>query len=313
MKHRVSYWVIALVVGIAFYSCTKDFVDKNINNQAIQLMAPGNGISTAIQSQTFWWNQLNGADQYELQIVRGNFNTILQLVVDTVTSNTKYTCTLLPGAYQWRVRGMNGGGNTQYTTYSFTIDSATTMSGQTVVLVSPLNGSYSGKSANTFVWDSIVGATKYVVQIINQSTAVIVVDTTFRGSSLTRSLPNGIYTWQVSAQNASSSSPYSSHTLTIDTTHPSVPTLHSPNNDTILSHETVFYSWSNGTTLYAPIQDSIYIYSNSSMTTIVKDTLTSLTTFKDSLATGTYYWRVRSISATGNKSPYSQLWKFSTP
>src|ERR1700749_4889202 len=145
MKRKIIKCFIFITGVLGVYSCTKDFVDKNITGQTIQLMAPGNGLSTSVQSQTFWWNQLNGADQYELQIVKGTFSSAIQLVIDTITVNNKYTCTLYPGSYQWRVRGMNGGGNTQFSTYSLVIDSASSMSGQTVVLVSPLSNAYANK------------------------------------------------------------------------------------------------------------------------------------------------------------------------
>lgn len=300
-----------IILAFSYHSCTKDFVDANITNQTIQLMAPANGVNTSVQGQIFWWDQLTGAEQYELQVVKGSFAYAVQLMLDTIVTKNKFSFTLYPGTYQWRVRGMNGGGNTMYSTNTLIIDTAASMASQTVILVSPPNNSYSNKSSNTFTWDSIFGATKYRIQIINQSNSSIIIDTTFKGISYTRQLPQGTFTWQVSAQNASSSSPFTAWTLTVDTAALSAPNLISPANDTVLTKETFTLSWSNGSGS-GSVKDSVYIYSNASMTTIIKDTLTSLTTFKDSLTTGTYYWRVRSIG-TGNSSAYSLLWKFSTP
>src|SRR5581483_4614914 len=185
-------------------------------------------------------------DKYELQIALGTFSYVQKLILDTNVVNNKFYYSLVPGSYQWRVRAINGGSKTQYTTFSVTIDTTSNMVGQTVLLVSPSNNFYSNHLSNTFSWDSIAGAANYRVQILSQPSNNVIVDTTTKWASLKRSLAQGTYTWQVRAQNNSSNSPYSSNTLTIDTTHPNVPVLLTPadSSTTPTTHFTL--TWSRG-------------------------------------------------------------------
>ena len=304
---------MAILFSLFIGGCTPDFIEKNISNQTIQLMAPANGVHTTTATQTFWWNQLTGAENYELEIVKGTFSYAQQLILDTTVTSNKFNYTLYPGSYQWRVRGMNAGTNTSFTTYSLTVDSTTNMSAQIVVLVSPSNNFYSTTLLNTFKWDSLPGATDYEIQVINQATSNIIVDTAVKIATYTRSLVDGTYTWQVRAQNITSNSLYTSRTITIDTTHPTTPVLLTPVDSSTTASTHFTLTWTNGILKGSPVSDSLYIYSNSALTIVIKDTLTSLTSYSDTLAAGTYYWRVRSIDAAGNKSGYSTTFKFTTP
>jgi len=313
MKHKRHFLGTLLVASVLVVSCTQDFIEKNISGQSVQLMAPGNGISTSVATQTFWWNTVSGAEQYDLQIVQGTFSSAIQLVLDTLVTNNKFTHTLLPGSYQWRVKATNNGYSTPYTTYSLKIDTNTNMSTQILVLVAPTNNFWSNTLANTFKWDSIVGATSYRLQIINQSNSTIVIDTTVKREPITLTVADGKYTWQVRAQNASTNSPYALYTLGVDTTTPKVPVQITPRNDSIFTTDRFTLNWSVSSGSLSPITTTLYIYSNPSMSTIIKDTVTSLTSYPDTLATGTYYWRLQSVNAAGNKSGYSTLFSFSTP
>jgi hypothetical protein len=313
MKYKINYLGIVILFSLFIGGCTPDFIEKDISKQSIQLMAPANGLQTTTATQTFWWTQLSGAENYELEIVKGTFSYVQQLILDTTITYNKFNYTLFPGSYQWRVRGMNAGTNTPFTTFSLTVDTTSNMSAQIVVLVSPANNFYSNQLLNTFKWDSIHGASNYEIQIINQSTSNIVVDTAVKIATYTRSLGDGTYTWQVRAQNITSNSPYTSRTITIDTTHPTTPVLLAPVDSSTTASTHFTLSWTNGILKGSPVSDSLYIYYNSALTIVLKDTLTSLTSYSDTLVAGTYYWRVRSIDAAGNKSGYSATFKFTTP
>jgi len=314
MKHKLNIFCMVLVAGLFINSCTPDFIEPNISSKTIQLISPGNGVHTGVATQTFWWSALSGAEQYDLQVVEGTFISPTELVLDTIVTTNKYTFTLFPGNYQWRVQGINNGYTTAFTTYSFTVDTNTNMTAQTVVLVAPPNNSWTNNLIATFKWDSIPGATSYMLQIINQTNLNIAIDTTVKKEPFTIALPaDGKYTWQVRAQNNSSNSPYSSYTIGIDTTTPSTPMLLTPKDDSATASVRVTLTWSTSAGSLSPVMDSIYIYANSFMTALIKDTLTSLTSYSDSSSAGTYYWRVRAISAAGNKSAYSSLFNFTTP
>jgi hypothetical protein len=314
MKRNLLLPVILFIFFVFCNSCTKDFIEQNITGQTIQLMAPANGLQSATDAQIFWWNSLDGAEQYELQIVKGSFSYVVRLMLDTVITTNKFNYTLYPGSYQWRVRGMNNGGNTQFSTFSLTIDSNTNMSAQVVILVSPANNIYTNALSNTFKWDSVFGAIDYRLEIINNNTSATVLDTALKKEAFTQSLSPGAYTWEVRAENSDGTSAFTSETITIDTSRPNAPLLLTPKNDSTTSSTKVAFTWSNEPVVSGvPIMDSLYIYANASMTTIVRGTFTSLTSYNDTLTAGTYYWRVRSIDAAGNKSAYSALWKLTTP
>lgn len=312
---KLKFYILCLMAIEGFWieSCTPDFIEPNISGKSIQLLAPANGTQTGTETQTFWWTALTGAEQYNLEIVQGTFTAPTQLVLDTNVTTNKFTITLSPGKYQWRVEGINNGGNTPYSTFGLTIDTNTNMATQIIVLVSPANNSWSNRLVNIFKWDSIVGATSYMLQVINQANLVMVIDTIVKREPISLSLPaDGKYTWQVRAQNNASNSPYTSYTIGIDTTTPAIPVLLDPRNDslTLTTHFTL--SWTKTSPPFSPVLDSLYIYSNSNMTSIIKDTLTSLSSYSDTLVAGTYYWRVRAIDAAGNKSSYSSLFSFTT-
>ncbi len=313
MKYKLHILTMIAIAYLSIGSCTQDIIEKNISGQSIQLMAPANGLNTSVATQTFWWSTVNGAEQYQLEIVQGTFNYAIKLILDTIVASNKFTYTLYPGSYQWRVQAANNGYSTQFATYSLTIDTNTNMSAQTIVLVYPSNNFWSNKIANTFKWDSISGATNYRLQVIDQSSLNIIIDTTVKKEPLTLSIGDGKYTWQVRAQNASSYSPYASYTFGVDTTTPSTPVLLTPKNDSATSSTYFTLTWSVNSGSLSPVMDSLYIYSNAALTAIIKDTLTSLTSFSDTLTAGTYYWRVRAVDAAGNKSAYSSSFSFTTP
>lgn len=297
------------------FACTKDFIVKDIKNDTIVVLAPGNNLSTPNNSVTFWWEELDGAEKYKLQIVKPNFNAVQQLILDTNVIGDKFNCTLTPGTYQWRIKGVNNGGSSQYTTFNLIIDTTSNLSGQLVIPITPTSNYLTGGKSLSFSWNSLTAASNYQVQIINASSTIIK-DTTTSNTSFSTSLASGgTYTWKVRALNAFSISQYNSAlSFTIDLTAPPASVISSPLHGASIK-DTTDLKWtrSSSDTRY----DSIYISVDSSFTSIVSTNKVYNTKIKINALSPTipisstyYWWRVKSIDSVGNKSGYSNQLKF---
>ncbi len=109
--------------------------------------------------------------------------------------------------------------------------------------------------------------------------------------------------------NSSGVSPYSgAYNLTIDNTPPNAPILVFPSHNDTLSGEFTL-SWNQASDTGSPLSDSLFVYSDSLITLLYKIPKT-VTNHTDSLAVGSYYWRVRSYDSASNLGPFSATRKF---
>lgn len=99
--------LIFFMILLAF-SCD-DIFETDISDDMVVLRTPSEGYATSSQSITFWWDSLEGADEYELQVVSPDMATANVLVIDTVIVKTQFAMTLTTGQYEWCVKGMNNG------------------------------------------------------------------------------------------------------------------------------------------------------------------------------------------------------------
>jgi subtilisin-like proprotein convertase family protein len=164
----------------------------------------------------------------------------------------------------------------------------------------------------SFIWNPVLNATAYQIEIDNNSNfsspEVVrsVGSTSIDLASLGISLGDGLYHWRVRARNGNRFGPFSSvRTLTIDVTSPEAPALNTPLNNALLSVPRPSLSWrpSVGATRYHLQVDN---NSDFSSPEISQHPITS-TSFTPAfpLMQGVYYWRVRAYDAAGNVGPYS--------
>jgi hypothetical protein len=312
MKKVAKYTVLLLIIATILYACD-DFIEQDIENENISLLAPANNLTTVQLTHTFWWNWLDGAELYNMQIVEGTFSSAIKFVLDTTVSKNKFDVTLYPGSFQWRVRGENNGGVTDYTTFSLVIDSTLDISSLQVVLSSPIDNYITNNGNITLAWNSLINADDYLVEV-HQNTwsgSAVFGPQIATATSLTTTLPEGILVWGVQARNSTSgtSTTFATRTLTIDTTSPSAVTLVSPADNATLSDVFNTYSWTQGANSGTALTDDIYFYSDATGTTLLKTTQAVGTTYQDSLGLGTYYWAVQSTDAAGNIGVFSNLRK----
>ena len=304
---------ISIVSLFAFSGCRKDFIVEDISKKSLVINAPANNTTTTLNQVTFWWDELDGAEKYNLQIVKPDFSNAIQLIVDTNIATNKFNYTFKPGKYQWRVKATNAGHSTPYQVFDIKIDTTSDLSEQLVGLLSPANGAVTGNTLVTFNWSSISAAKKYRLQI----NSGLILDTTFTAkTSFSFGVPaiknsNTTFTWNVKAMNDFGESQFNptSFTFTVDLKGPSVPVLTAPNDGTGLAI-TDSLKWNRGSdTQY----DTVYVADDSlflSVTALRIDANRIPISEFGRPVGATYWWRVRSFDIYGNASSYSLTRKF---
>ncbi|MGZ3883525.1 MAG: hypothetical protein ACXVPQ_05040 [Bacteroidia bacterium] len=318
LRHFAVLILLSIVV-----SCTKDFIVKDIKKAQVSVIAPANNLKTAQNSITFWWDELDGADKYSIQVVKPSFASVQTLVADTNVTGTKFVCTLAPGTYQWRIRGVNNGGNSLYTIYNLTVDTTANLAAQLIIPINPVSNSLTGNKTMTFSWNANLSATNYEVFIekISGASTVTVKDTTTANASLTTSFAaEGNYQWKIRAFNTSSISQYNTPlTFTIDLTAPGNPSLLSPAHGATVK-DTIYLKWtraSSTSTITGARYDSLYVYNDSALSSVASSAQVYSTQLKIqnlvpsiSPVSTYYWWRVKSIDSVGNRSGFSNSLKF---
>jgi hypothetical protein len=312
MKKTVNYLLFSIIVSLPFIGCD-DFIEDDIKNKTVTLLAPANNLTTIQLTHTFWWDWLEGAETYNMQLVEGSFLSVTKFLLDTTIATNTFQYTLYPGSFQWRVKGLNNGSETYYTAFNLSIDSSLNISNQQIILATPANNFITNNNNLTFTWNSLLNADDYLLEV-HQSTwggSLVISPQVTSGTSLTTTLPEGTLVWGVQGRNttSNSSTPFSTRTITIDTTSPAIVTLVSPNDNVTLNDIYNTYSWTQGTNSGTALTDNIFFYSDPGASVLVKSAQAVGTSYQDSLGVGTYYWRVRSNDAAGNTGPMSNIRK----
>ena len=83
-KVIISFFIFVLI----FILGCGEFFEPDLSNKRVTLLAPADSTETPLSLITFWWDHLNDADWYHLQIVTPNFDYPVSLVLDTnITEN----------------------------------------------------------------------------------------------------------------------------------------------------------------------------------------------------------------------------------
>jgi hypothetical protein len=325
MKQPVKLLFLFLFAAFVM-SCEKDIIVKDITDKSVTVLAPADNTTTPVNGITFWWEEVDGAERYDVQIVSPSFSTIIQLITDTSVTGDKFTRSLQPGTYQWRIRATNNGGSTPWITRNLTIDSTSNMALITVALNSPADSLYTNVLTQTLTWNDVSAAEDYHLKVYNANTAVSLNDADQATTSKTITFPSAdaTYIWQVRAQNNYSISSYSSRKIFIDVTPPTAPVPSHPGtsaaNTPTVTINTDSLKWSHSA---SALYDSLYISVYPDSTFVGPVIHTPITSFSGgqgkygissgnfAFATGqTYFWKVISIDKAGNRSAYSNFWRF---
>ena len=291
----------------------KEFIEPSIQKRKVTLLAPAPGTEGIQYAQSFWWETVEDALKYRLQVVSPAFSNTARLVLDTLVAANRFDFTLDPGNYEWRVRAENGSSQTAYTTANFTIY-AGSIKAQQVQLQVPANHSITASSNQRFGWLKLYGAERYRLEIDTNNfadeTVLFFDQTTPNLEYLVPLTKDKVYQWRVKALNDTAESRWSAiQDVTFDSTPPPQVTLISPATGLITSSP-VTLRWEAASTatryqLVVNKGDQTTIYSS---------------TFPISLTTTSYaftgvpgekvYWQVRALDGVGNVGTYSELRNF---
>jgi len=314
MKSNKSYCILTFLIVLGLASC-REFIEPSIKDSRVALQAPGNGYQSTKYAVNFWWDRVDGALTYRLQVVTPSLDTIGALILDTLVKTNTFTMSLDPGRYQWHVRAENGSSKTAYSAVrTFTV-LPSTIKTQTVLLSVPANGTITNQPMASFQWGAIYGATKYRLEIdtnnfVNES-AVIYNQLTPAQSAAFSFPKDQTYQWRVRAENDTAQSRWSGiNQIVYNHTPPGIVTLTAPvNNQTVplpVSLQWNAVSRAVKYRLYVLKGDSTTLYNASFPVTL------SNTSYSFGLGTSfdKVYWKVTAIDAAGNESQPSSMRHF---
>jgi hypothetical protein len=100
-------YCLLIVFVILFVAGCDTALEKNLAGKKVTLLAPVNNLITTDTLQTFYWELLDGATKYQLQVVSPRFDSIVRLIADTTITGNTLLIDLNVNSYQWRVRAQN--------------------------------------------------------------------------------------------------------------------------------------------------------------------------------------------------------------
>jgi hypothetical protein len=303
-------YTLLMIVGLGLYSCEEIIMEDDISGKVVELVAPYNGAELNSTGITFTWNPIENGTQYQIQIAKPNFTNPQQIVTDTTIDTTSFTTQLNVGQYEWRVRAINSAYATVYSTRLFAIVSNEDFQNNNVTLTSPTNNLITNVASQNLVWQSVIGATAYHLQVVDNSTSVVTFEQDLTNTNYTYTFPEGNYSWKVRATNGSQNTLYAMRSLLVDTTAPNTPTLSLPANASTTTDNNITFQWSRTPIAGSAEKDSIYIYSNPELTNVVYEGVQTNPYTTSTLQEGTYYWYVKSSDEAGNVSQQSSVFSF---
>jgi hypothetical protein len=304
----IGCWI--LLASILLLAGCSNIIEQDLSSKKVIIDAPTSD-SLVNYNQLFWWETVDGALKYQLQIASPNFDTLQTLVLDTTVTSTKVKYTLAAGRYQWRVRALNGSSQTPYNGSKFKIYPAD-LNTQYVLLKSPANASYVS-TVSTVVpvsWYQIpVTGITYEVQADQAGTftGTLILDS--RTQTLSANVPittESAYYWRVRAYKGTDTTLWSSvNSFTYDITPPAQVTLATPTNGAQSLPITGNLTW---TSLGAGIQYFVFVtYGSAAEVQFTSNTNSYSYTGSSGM---TVKWRVQAVDLAGNKGTTSDTWSF---
>lgn len=292
------------------WSCEEILMEDDISGETVLLIAPSNGVELTSTSVKLSWDAIENGSQYRIQIARPNFTNPLEIIADEVIDTTFYAVQLNIGEYEWRVKGVNSAYETPYTTRRFKVVSNDDFQNNVVSLTSPEDNLVTNIASQSLNWAHVLGSTSYHLRVLNQGGTNVVFEQDVSSESVDYTFPEGIYTWQIRASNGSQNTLYTSRNILTDYTVPNTPSLVTPGNLSYVTATDAVFTWNRQALAGSTESDSIYVFTNSTLSNLYYKGSHSGTYTPLGLTRGTYYWYVRSFDAAGNAGQRSSTFSF---
>ena len=314
MKTINSIFLLSLVLFT--FSCD-DILEEDITDSVIQTIAPQNNEEIESNVVSFRWNTVKGADKYRLQI----YSSTQAIALDSLVSGSGFTCPLLPGAYQWRVRGENFGYQSAYCLQmSFSVIETDDLTNQQVTLANPASGFYTNAASIVCSWQGINVADSYDFELVDLTNGQTIIHQQSNITTTNLTLNNTMlnhdaeYQWRVRAVNSTSQTPYATRRFLIDRVNPNPPLNSLPaTNSTQLINQSINFSWNplpDTGVIQSPVSAVIEFSNDSNFTSILLSSPSVTASFQQTFTVpGTYFWRIKMTDLAGN-SVYNTPFKF---
>ena len=109
---RIS--LIAVLFSLLLLTGCDDLFEKDISDKSVKLYAPSSGLVTGSTEIIFSWSSVDGASDYNFQLVSPSYNQPYELIADSILSETSLTLSLASGKYAWRVKAENSAYETPF-------------------------------------------------------------------------------------------------------------------------------------------------------------------------------------------------------
>lgn len=293
------------------FSCCQDLLVNDISDMTVKTYSPADSTSITTTNVTFWWEDIEDATQYNIQVVSPSFHSVQKLWYDSIVSTNKINFELTPGSFEWRVKALNDVSETDFTTNAFRIDSTQNLSNQTIILFSPTNGSALNADSALFRWSKLYNASNYKFKLVDQENKTLI-DQTVNDAIFSATLPSdGIYQWSVSAHNEISSTISYSSSFIIDRKEPEMATLVTPTNKSIIyDGDSVHFQWERIQDEGSEFIDNLIVAKDENLSHPVLSTEMSQNNYSDTLSSGSYYWTVIRKDKAGNQCEKKTVWQF---
>ena len=196
-------FLILIVTSVVIYFGCEDIFEEDISSKEFDLFAPANNAITDAGDITFWWEEVDDATNYALQIVKPSFDAIETVVLDSSVVSNQFTYALESGSYEWRIKAYNNSSYTYSDTNSLVIQGLD-ISTEKVELITPSDKAEVSDTTVNFYWENVSGATGYVIRIVSPSFENIenlVANETVTSEEYSIELEEGDYEWRVKAYN----------------------------------------------------------------------------------------------------------------
>ena len=206
MRGKFLLIVVFLWSAFLFTGCY-DVIEKELDDQKINLLAPYEGAIIQDPLVTFWWSNVEYIDGYRLQVVKPSFANIENVVLDSIVTQENFTYEMPVGKFEWRVVAFNGGYELISDTLKLQVvddESQIDLSTQSIDLFAPYNGAVLKEANVMFWWSKVNSVDGYRLQVVQPSfkqIEKIVLDTVTVNDRLSYNLLNGKYEWRVVAFN----------------------------------------------------------------------------------------------------------------